>query len=186
MQQVASNGTEGCNKFGRVKPGRAAEILGLQRSTMKRYLDRNPELRDADGLVDLEALKAHRADNPAVAGEAGPLMAAAAAPKGEGQGRRSNKQRIEEIRRLEAERDWALSIGTLVDPSQIIDAVTEAGATLRDRLMAPDYVLCERLAEERDPRAIQAVLREINRALLDDVIAALGRIAKQPVTDAPG
>lgn len=179
MQHVAPDSATRCNTVGRVTPAKAATLLRKNRSSIKRYLDEYPELLGADGLVDFEAVQRHRADNPRIADQVHGETAepkpskASVAPAG---GRRDSKHRLEEIKAWEAEREWALSIGQLVDPSKMLDGATVAAMALRDKLMAPDFVLCERLAEERDPRVIQSLLRETNRGLVEEFIAALRKI----------
>lgn len=159
----------------RVKPARAAALLKKNRSTIKRYLDNHQGLLGEDGLVDFETLQQHMGDNPSVIDRAALDETPKSAKPAPG-GRRESKHRLDEIRAWEAERDWALSTGQLVDPAKLFDAVTVAAMALRDKMMAPDFVLCERIAEERDPRAIQTLLRETNRGLVEEAIASLRKI----------
>lgn len=177
MQHVAPDDAARCNNSGRVTQAEAARRLEINRSSIKRYLDEYPELLAADGTIDFAELKKHRGDNPRIADPSrAPSERKPPKEAPGGAGRRGNKARLEEIRAWEAERDWAVSIGQLVDPTRQLDAAVEAAAALRDRAMAPEPTLCERLAEERDPRAVQALLRETNRAMLDDFIVALKKL----------
>ncbi|HEY1630810.1 MAG TPA: hypothetical protein VGF56_05810 [Rhizomicrobium sp.] len=172
MQQVAPDDAARCNTSGRVKPAEAARLLGINRSSLSRYLQQYEGLLDAEGTVDVAQLKQHRADNPRIA-DASASSSEAKPAKADHPTRRGGKHRLEEIKTWEAERDWAVSINQLVDPTKQLDAVVEAASALRDRMMGPEPVFCERLAEERDPRTIQSILREANRAQLEDFIATL-------------
>jgi hypothetical protein len=178
MQQVAAVADVACNKNARIKAAAAARRLGLNRSSLKRYLDRYPELVDQRGLVDFDVVKKHRDDNPQISdalAESEPRMRAEPMPS-DGGSRKGNRNRLEEIKTWEAERDYAKDTGQLVDPSAIIDAISEAGVALRDKLMAPDPDLCERMAGS-DPRTVATLWREENRKLLADFLAALKRVA---------
>jgi hypothetical protein len=176
MQQVAAVAGVACNNSGRIKPADAARRLEINRSTLKRYLDRYPELVDERGHVDFDELARHRADNPQIADAEGakPPKHSQSAETGD---RRGNKHRLEEIKTWEAEREFARTIGQLVDPTAMTDALAEAAVALRDKFMAPDPVLCERLAGETDPRTVATLLRESNRIAHQDFADAMKRVA---------
>ncbi len=183
MQQVAAVAGVACNKSDRIKPAKAAKLLGINRSSLHRYLDRYRELLDERGLVNFEEVKQHRADNPLIeAAETEKPARTSQAPETES--RRGHKHRLEEIKTWEAEREYARSLGQLVDPTAMIDELNESAVALRDKFMAPDPVLCERLAGESDPRAVAQLLREENRKMLADYASAMKRIAGgAPIAD---
>ncbi|MBN9568712.1 MAG: hypothetical protein J0H79_14020 [Alphaproteobacteria bacterium] len=183
MQQVAAVAGVACNNSSRIKPAEAARRLEINRSTLKRYLDRYPNLVDERGWVDFDELRQHRLDNPQIA-DAATAKAPKPAQSEDTAARRGNKHRLEEIRAWEAEREWAKSIGQLVDPMAMVDELAESAVAMRDRFMAPDPVLCERLAGESDPRVIMQLLRDANRVVLDDYAVAMKRIAGGTAADA--
>lgn len=188
MQQVAAVADVARNNSGRIKVAEAARKLAINRSSLGRYLENYRELLDERGRVDFEELAQHRRDNPQVS-DAGDRQKSTSTPRmAEREGtRHGNKHRLEEIKAWEAEREWAKSVGQLVDPATIIDALAESAVALRDKFMAPDPTLCERIAGETDPRAVMTLLREANRAALDDFAAAMKRIAAaSPATSDAG
>jgi hypothetical protein len=179
MQHVAPADAARCNNAGRVKPAEAARKLKINRSSLSRYLQQYDTLLDDAGLVDLEELRQHRADNPRIADQSAAQGDAGDAPKSKSAAtasRKGAKGRVDEIRAWEAERDWAQSIGQLIDPSKLQDEALDAVTALRDKLMAPEQTLCERLAEERDPLVVKQLLRETNRALIDDLKTDFAKI----------
>lgn len=159
----------------RIKRGKCAGLLGIERSTLNRYLDNYPELVDERGLVELEEVRKHRADNPGVA------QASESAPKEPKSpasivSRQGSKHRLEEVKVWQTELEWAKQVGQVVDPTEMLDQVSEAAVALRDKFMAPDPVLCERIAGETDPRAVMTLLREANRAQLEEFAATMKRV----------
>lgn len=194
MQQVAAVDGLKCNGNGRVRPAEAARQLGIDKSALHRYLTQWPDLKGLDGRVNIGELRKHRADNPRVAVAAEreappPALAASTSVSSPSESRIGAKHRLEEIRAWEAERQWAESIGKLVDPESMIDAIAEAGVSLRDALMAPDPTYCERMAAETDPRAIAMLWREYSRSVLAQFTARMKVIAgnkADPGDDAGG
>ncbi len=172
MQHVASGDNARCNKSGgtqRLKQARAAEALGINRSSLKRYLDRYPELMGEDGKVDLDRVRQHRADNPDVVDAARKVEEhKVARPKADGR-RMETKSRLDEAKAQQAELDLAERLGQVVDPGEMLDAVAEAGNFLRERLINVDFVLAERLASEIDPRQIRALLQQERRDLATEL-----------------
>jgi hypothetical protein len=181
MQQVASGDGARCNKAGRLKPGTAALGLGINRSTLKRYLDQYPELLGDDGKVDLEQLRKHRTDNPNVADAVRKVEqrhATQPKPSETGSGRTHAKSRLDETKAIQADLDLAERLNQVVDPGEIVDAISEAGNYLRERFTAADPILCERLAAESDPRQIKAVLEEEHGKIMAEVQAKFASAAK--------
>lgn len=175
MQQVASGDNARCNEMGggtqRLKSAQAAQELGINRSSLKRYLDQYPELLGEDGKVDLEQLRQHRADNPNVADAVRKVeQRQAARPKADS-GRTHAKSRLDETKAIQADLDLAERLNQVVDPGEVIDAISEAGNYLRDKLLAVDPILCERLAAETDPRVIRAIEQEDRTKIMGEVLA---------------
>lgn len=172
----------------------AARELGLNASTVSRYLARNPELNrgtDARPLVDVAELRDHRAGNVnfAMSGNhVGRLLddpdddgeAVAPAPSGE---RRSPargtysqaKAARETIQARTAQLVLEEKLRAIVSRSAVEDAAFEAGQLLQAELAARNKVLAERLATTDDPRAIRAMLDDEDRKLLDRLANALER-----------
>lgn len=194
MQQVAPPNSVCCNEIPqrkhatRVKCAQAARELGINRSSLKRYLDQYSELLDADHTVDLEELRRHRDDNPRVVEAAEAIEAEAVresrpvSPKSarsEGKtGRSDAKARLDEARAQQAELDLAIRRGELVDPGEMLDAISEAGNFLRDKFTSVDFVLCEKLASETDPLVVKSILSDHNRSIVMQVCQMFANIAK--------
>jgi hypothetical protein len=196
MQQVAPTNSGCCNEIPqrkhatRVKCAQAARELGINRSSLKRYLDQYPELLDAERTVDLEELRRHRADNPRVVEAAEEAEAAESQEirslpsQSKGTGRSDAKARLDEARAQQAELDLAIRRGELVDPGDMLDAISEAGNFLRDKFTAVDFVLCEKLASETDPLVVKSILSDHNRSIVMQVRQMFANIAK-PKSDEP-
>jgi hypothetical protein len=187
MQHVAPEETSRCNNPARLKPGTAAQELGINRSSLKRYLDQYPELLD-NGTVDLEQLRRHRADNPNVADAVKKVaQRQATRPKASDSagGRSHAKSRLDETKAIQADLDLAERLNQVVDPGEVVDAISEAGNYLRERFIAADPILCERLAAESDPRQVKAILEEENRKIMAEVqakFAAAAKLVPEPKT----
>lgn len=113
--------------------------MGINRSSLKRYLDQYPELLAVDHTVNVEEVRRHRADNPRVieSAEAESAQQTAKLPRaGRLQGRADAKARLDEARAQQAELDLAVRQGELVDPREMVDAIAEAGNFLRDKFTA--------------------------------------------------
>jgi hypothetical protein len=188
MQLVAPDEEARCNASGRRTPYTAAQELGINRSSLKRYLDQYPELLGDDGKVDLAQLRAHRADNPNVADAVRKVEqrhATQPKPAETGAGRTHAKSRLDETKAIQADLDLAERLNQVVDPGEIVDAISEAGNYLRERFTAADPILCERLAAESDPRQIKAVLEEEHRKVMTEVqakFAAAAKLVPEPKT----
>ena len=177
MQQVASGDNARCNNPARLKSGTAAQALGINRSSLKRYLDQYPELLGDDGKVDLEQVRQHRADNPNVADAVRKVEQRQVVRSKPEAGRTGAKSRLEEARAVEAEIDLAERLQQLVDPGDAVDAISEAANYLRDKFTTVDPILCERLASESDSRLIRSILEEENRKIMAEVQAKFASAA---------
>ena len=180
MQLVAPDNDARCNASGRRTPYTAAQELGINRSSLKRYLDQYPELLSDDGKVDLEQLRQHRADNPNVADAVRKVeQRQAARPKAADAsgGRTHAKSRLDETKAIQADLDLAERLNQVVDPGELVDAVSEAANYLRDKFLAVDPILCERLAAESDPRVIRAIEREERERIMAEVQAKFASAA---------
>jgi len=187
MQQVASDDNARCNETvaaQRLKPAQAAAKLGINRSSLKRYLDTYPELMPDGKTVDLEQVRKHRADNPSVIDAVRKVEERETSkpkPAALG-GRTESKSRLEDAKAISAELDLAERLGQLVDPGEMLDAVAEAANFLRENFSGVDPNLCERLASETDPRQIRVVIEAHYRKILAEVKDKFDAIVK-PKTD---
>lgn len=162
-----------------MRPSHAARELGLNRSTVTRYLDQYAELKDSDGLVDLDELRRHRADNPTVAESAKRADLASPAPKpGPKNGRKDTKARLDEIKLEREERSLAIENGEYVEVAAVADPLNEAAMRVRDTLLSPDYSLGERLAAETDPLRALAMVKDWNRQAVASLAQVFEELAK--------
>lgn len=158
----------------RVHQAEAARQLGVNRSSLSRYLKEYESLVDSDGKVDVDEIRAHRDANLRV-----PETSArpAAAKRSDSTATRtrhseSKARRAElEVERLELE--LAKEAGELVEAAAIVEPVIEATGLMRDKLLMPEISLGERLAAERDPTVCCSLVAEYNRAQLDECVKAL-------------
>lgn len=180
-----------------VSGGEAAKRLGINRSTLTRYLKSYPELNrsrvDGKIAVDLDELAQHRGENvnllksgnhagrlfdePAPA----PLLRAEPRPReietetdddlddGGLQDETVAKLRAKRERILlnRLEREEAAQLRELTPTAEIEEAAGNALVKLRDALMSPDLDLCEKLAATEDAAEVTRLLREANRKALE-------------------
>ncbi|MCW5727238.1 hypothetical protein [Parvibaculum sp.] len=169
----------------------AARVLGINRSTITRYLRTYPELNRSpvDGKIklDLEEFRRHRDENVnrmksgnhagRLFDELPPGEAASSAEAEEdddtpaddaGQDETVAKirARVELIKLQRLEREEAVETGQLTPKAEVEEAKGNALVKLRDALMSPDLDLCEKLAATSDAAEVATILREANRAAL--------------------
>ena len=168
----------------------AAARLGVNGSTISRYLNRYPHLNRAEEgppKVRLEELRQHRSENinideisdappPVGHPDGGGSRSAVApnSPQSESPPRSNandgyNRARATETE-LKAQRlrlKFAQEVGQLVPVDEVADAVAELGGALRDRLEVRARDIAEELAGETDARVVHARLRDSDRALLE-------------------
>jgi len=167
----------------------AARVLGINRSTITRYLRTYPELNRSgvDGKIklDLEEFRRHRDENVnrmKSGNHAGLLFdelpgetPAAADDEDDDEPADDGVQdetvaklraRVERIKLSRLEREEALAVGEVTPAAEVEQAQGEALTKLRDALMTPDLDLCEKLAATSDAAEVATILRETNRAAL--------------------
>jgi hypothetical protein len=198
MQQPhppATDGRNGAQRRNIVDGGEAARRLGINRSTITRYLKTYPELNRSrvDGRIalDLEEFRRHRDENvnrlksgnhagrlfdeapPAEAPAArddpddGDDDTAEAEPAGpQDQTVARIRARAELIKLNRLEREEAVELRALTPVAEVDQATGEALTKLRDALMSPDLDLCEKLAATTDAAEVATILRDANRAAL--------------------
>ena len=167
----------------RITRSEAAQSLGVNKSTITRWVQKHPALLDENGRVSLEELKRHRDTvvNPAlqtrgVSGSGEPPMAppAAQAPAASMNDHRARK---EEVRAAEAELDLAERVKATLRRSDVEQAISEAAELLRQRAMRLVRDRAEHLARIDDVRAMEAALGEMMEEYLvaasDDLSAAV-------------
>ncbi|MGE4085973.1 MAG: hypothetical protein AB7H93_23555 [Vicinamibacterales bacterium] len=171
----------------------AADIVGVNKSTLSRYLEQHPSLvRQRNGkakLVDPDEVKAHRERhvNPAMAGNhAGRLQGDdagddedddAPAPGGGDQAASGGLTAARTDReKLKAQREriaFARELGQIVDRAAVESMALSAATMVRERLAIMTRRVAERLAALRDAREVAAVLNEEHAAVLKALAEAL-------------
>lgn len=164
----------------RVRPAEAARQLGLNKSTISRWLKKHPALLGDDGLVDVEELRAHRDGqiNPNLQTR-GPAAEARDAPDAAPtETPRDHRARYEKARADDAELDLAERLGETLRRRDVEAAVAEAAATLNQAATRVCRDRAERLVRIDDPRAMQTELEklvaDVLRAGTEQLGAAIG------------
>lgn len=177
----------------------AARAVGVNPSTISRYLKDHPELNLGDGVLpkmDLAALRRHRAANlnPAMRGShagrllgegeveetpaAGPIEAPPAATRsGETPNYARAKAMREETLAQRARVDLDEKRALLVPREEAEAAAYEIGALLQRDLLDLGAQLGERLAAMDDPREIAALMEAEYRRVLAALAASLRETA---------
>jgi hypothetical protein len=177
----------------------AAKGLGINASTVSRYLARHPELnRSGDGppRVLLSELRLHRSDNvnEVMSGnhagrlfgeaeaDADPVAITSArerhlqsAPSSGVPGYAHAKTARETIQARRSLLALETDLKLVVSRRLVEDAAAEAGMALREGMAARNRDLSNRIATMADPHEIKAVLDEADTALLARIADALDR-----------
>lgn len=173
----------------------AARRLGLNRSTVKRWCDRNPALKDEAGLVSVQELQEHRdaTIDPALQTRTGPqpsdpvqperrVETQPAAPPDQFSNAatlNAHKVRSAEARAIEDELDLAERLSMTLRRDEVESALAEvagmfekaAGQAVRDN--------AERLALLDDPRAVERHLEKMMAEIQRLFAAELETVAQQ-------
>lgn len=157
----------------------AANELCVNKSTISRWCKSHPALRDADGLVDADELRAHRDQviNPSLQTRGGKVdtapvqRMAGAAPTNLNDARQRTEQAKAEI----AELDLLQRLSRTLDRTEVEAAVVAAAETLKAEAMQIVKDQAERLANISDARAMEVALREIMTDLMERSAYALNR-----------
>ena len=175
-----------------------ARALGINKSTLSRYLNKHPELvadRTARNwpLIDVEAVRQHRADNlqesKALNHAGGGVRedaddAPAESETGERRSRTANST-LNQARAVEAaakaqktQIELAQMKGELCTVKSVEDGGFEAGRRLQEGLMRATKPLADKIATMNDPREIKALLDAELRGLLEGLAADLLNLGK--------
>ncbi len=144
----------------------AARAVGLNPSTVSRYLRDNPELNLGDEMhprIDVAALRRHRADNTNPARRGSNAASAYSASRAKREAVLADRAQID----LDEKR------GLLVPRVEIDAAIFEAGQVLQRDLLELGAQLSERLATMDQPREIAALLETELRRVLATLAASL-------------
>lgn len=178
-----------------VSGSEAAKALGINRSTLTRYLKTYPELNrsrvEGKIAVDLDELAQHRGENVnrmksgnhagRLYDEAPPPLLPPRTPVERDEDEDDDpaeaslqdetvakiRARAERIKLNRLEREEATETGQLTPAAEVEEATGNALVKLRDALMSPDLDLCEKLASTNDPAEVTRLLREANRKALE-------------------
>jgi hypothetical protein len=188
-------GTERVAACNIVSGSEAAKQIGINRSTLTRYLKTYPELNrsrvDGKIAVDIDELRRHRDENVnrlksgSHAGRlfdepAGPSLLPRADPPPDDADEDTDdpsivqdetvakiRARRERIMLNRLEREEAAQLRQLTPTEEVEEETGSALIKLRDALMSPDLDLCEKLAATQDAGEVALVLREANRKALE-------------------
>lgn len=209
QQAATSSRNKGVAPRNIVTGGEAAKLLGINRSTLTRYLKTYPELNRShvDGriAVDVDELARHRSENVNLlksgnhAGrlfdEPAPLLdEITPRPVTRADEREADdddaaglqdetvakiRARRERILLNRLEREEAVQLGELTPVPEVEEATGNALVKLRDALMSPDLDLCEALAAASDPAEVTQLLRAANRKTLERLAEDFARDAER-------
>lgn len=164
--------------------------MGVNRSTISRWLQKYPQLIDADGLVDVDELQEHRRDvinpanqtkmNPLIDDSAPPPRAATIEPKVERENRRSkttslndHRAQHEQTKAALAALDLAERLGETLSKSQVESAAAEAGQAIKAAAAEAVKSNAEKLATIDDVKEMELALQYMFDAMLKRAARAL-------------
>lgn len=164
-----------------VTQAEAARRLGVNRSTVSRWVKSNPAFEVEKGKVDLDALRHHQTHvlNPGnqTKGETAPQTTDFPAPAPDDQPKRAeprindHRERRELARATNEELDLAERMGSTLRREEVAVAAADAGEALRQAAFSVLRDRAERLTRIDD-------VREMELALQDAMTEALTRGAK--------
>lgn len=144
----------------------AARAVGLNPSTVSRYLRDNPELNLGDGMhpkIDVAALRRHRADNT----NPGRRGSHAVRPYS------ASRAKREAVLADRAQIDLDEKRGLLVPRAEVENAAFEIGTLLQRDLLELGTQIGERLSIMTEPQEIVALLESEHRRILAAMSAKL-------------
>lgn len=185
-----------------VRISAAARELGLDKSTISRYVRAHPELLRSDGQrkgVVLDELRRHRAANVNEAKsanhiggiealQAAALLSPALEEPAAGAGANAlpapgslAAERVAEARarRRLLELDLARKERRYRDVEEIAGALTDVGIAVRNRLMSLPHELADELARIQDPAEVRGCLQAALRKRLEVLAIELRRLADE-------
>ncbi|MCU0909807.1 MAG: hypothetical protein MUE98_00240 [Rhodobacteraceae bacterium] len=171
----------------RITRAEAARQLGINKSTVTRWVAKHPALADERGLVLVDEIRAHRDAmiNPKLQtrGPTGAQEQDGAAPQRQETADKrpsinDHRSRTEAAKAIEAELDLAERLGLTVRRDDVERAVASAGETIRQKAAQIVRDRAERLARIDDPRAMERALDDLMRDLMSEAAAALSAAAQ--------
>lgn len=167
----------------RVTRAEAAHRLGLNKSTVTRWVQSHPALLDASGLVDLDDLRAHRDTviNPKLQTRTSETVERQDHGERPARHNRANprsvlnttRERTESAKAESAELDLAERLNLTLRRDEVEDAVAAAGEVLKQAGQQLARDKAEALARISDPRHMERALEDLMRELLTKGAQAL-------------
>lgn len=160
----------------------AARELGLDKSTLTRWVQKHPALVDDDGLVDITELRAHRdaVVNPklqtrgkAAAAQSTAKPTAKGPETGIASTMNDHRARGEHAKAITAELDLADRLKMTLVRQDVEAQIATAGEVLKRKAAEIAKERAEALARIEDPRAMERELDEMMRRLLEQGATAL-------------
>lgn len=170
----------------RVTRAEAARQLGVNKATITRWVQKHPALLDADGLVSVDELRAHRdavidprLQTNAAAKKTSPAPAATAVSMND------HKTRRERAMADDAELDLAERLGVTLQRREVESAVAEAAELLKQTATQMIRDRAEILTKIEDVREMERALDELFREAMETGTAALtDAVAEREAADA--
>lgn len=170
----------------RVSQAEAARTMNVARSTISRWVKKNPALADENGKVSVDDLRAYQRDvvNPAnqtkVKGANPAPKVVASQPGAELNDHRARKERATAAA---AELDLAERLGKTVSRDEVEAAAAEAGEVLKNTAMSLVRDRAEAIAVIEDVRATERALEALVMEVLAAGAEALAKAAGQEEAD---
>lgn len=161
----------------RVRQSEAARQLGVNRSTVSRWIKRTPSLEDEHGLVSIEELEEHRKGvlNPAMQTKATPATKRQHA----GPSLNDHRARREEARAEREEIELAEKRQLTLLRADVEAKLAVAGGLLRQGAAQLARDKAEELARIDDVREMEQAIDAMMRGFLDGASKALAEAAGQ-------
>ncbi len=157
----------------RVSRAEAARKLGLNKSTVTRWVQEHPALLNDDGTVSLDQLRAHRdlTVNPKLVTrgpQIGPSEGAAPVPAGRAgaNGLNDVRSRTESAKAESAELDLAERLNLTLRRDEVEEAVAAAGQMMKQIAQRLVRERAEAMARIHDDRQMERALDEFVREIL--------------------
>lgn len=164
----------------RVSLSAAAQELGVNRSTVTRWTQAHPALKDENGRVSVDELRTHRALVIHPGNQTNTTPPPDTLPDSDGRPAASvneARRRREEARAEEAELDLAHRRRQTLVRSEVEAAVSEAGEIIKQAALQLARDRADALALIDDGRAMEVALETLVRDLLDQAAHALAVVA---------
>ena len=155
----------------RVKRAEAARTLGLNKSTVTRWVQEHPALLNDDGTVSLEQLRQHRdlTVNPKLVTRGPQVVPGDGAPQTgliRPAGLNDVRSRTESAKAESAELDLAERLNLTLRRDEVEDAVAAAGQMMKQIAQRLVRERAEALARINDVRQMERALDELVREIL--------------------